>query len=102
MTLAKTVAVVDYGMGNLRSVSQAVKHVARGSGFDIVVTSRPEDVMAAERIVLPGQGAIADCMHELAASGLLESVLHAAANKPLFGVCGHANAAQPQRRRPPW
>lgn len=87
MTSFKTVAVVDYGMGNLRSVSQAVQHVAQGGGFDVVVTSRPEDVMAAERIVLPGQGAIADCMRELAESGLLESVLHAAANKPLFGVC---------------
>ena len=87
MISPKTVAVVDYGMGNLRSVSQAVQHVAQGSGFDVVVTSRPEDVMAAERIVLPGQGAIADCMRELAESGLLESVLHAAANKPLFGVC---------------
>ena len=86
-TRAKTVAVVDYGMGNLRSVSQAVQHVALGSGFDVVVTARPEEVMAAERIVLPGQGAIADCMRELAESGLLESVLHAAANKPLFGVC---------------
>ena len=87
MTSTKTVAVVDYGMGNLRSVSHAVQHVAQGSGFDVVVTAKPEDVMAAERIVLPGQGAIADCMRELAESGLLESVLHAAANKPLFGVC---------------
>ena len=87
MTLSKTVAVVDYGMGNLRSVSQAVQHAAQGSGFEVVVTSRPEVVMAAERIVLPGQGAIADCMRELTESGLLESVLHAAANKPLFGVC---------------
>ncbi len=86
-TVARTVAVVDYGMGNLRSVSQAVQHVAQGSGLNVVVTSKPEDVMAAERIVLPGQGAIADCMRELAESGLLESVLHAAANKPLFGVC---------------
>ncbi len=87
MTSSKTVAVVDYGMGNLRSVSQAVQHAAQGSGFEVVVTSRPEVVMAAERIVLPGQGAIADCMRELTESGLLESVLHAAANKPLFGVC---------------
>jgi glutamine amidotransferase len=87
MNSSKTVAVVDYGMGNLRSVSQAVQHVAQGSGFDVVVTSKPEDVMAAERIVLPGQGAIADCMRELAESGLLDSVLHAAAHKPLFGVC---------------
>ena len=87
MNSSKTVAVVDYGMGNLRSVSQAVQHVAQGSGFDVIVTSKPQDVMAAERIVLPGQGAIADCMRELAESGLLESVMHAAANKPLFGVC---------------
>ncbi len=83
----KTVAVVDYGMGNLRSVSQAVQHVAQDSGFTAVVTSRPEDVRAAERIVLPGQGAMPDCMRELRESGLLESVLEAAASKPLFGVC---------------
>ena len=83
----KTVAVVDYGMGNLRSVAQAVLHVARGSGFEVVVTSRPEDVRAAERIVLPGQGAMPDCMRELARSGLRASVLEAAAEKPLFGVC---------------
>jgi len=83
----KTVAVVDYGMGNLRSVSQAVLHVAEGSGFDAVVTSDPEVVRRAERIVLPGQGAMPDCMRELRESGLLESVLEAAASKPMFGVC---------------
>ena len=83
----KTVAVVDYGMGNLRSVAQAVIHVAQGSGFDVVITSRPEDVRAAERVVLPGQGAMPDCMRELRDSGLQESVLEAAASKPLFGVC---------------
>jgi glutamine amidotransferase len=87
MAKSKTVAVVDYGMGNLRSVSQAVRHVAEGSGFDVVVTSRADDVMDAERIVLPGQGAIADCMRELADSGMLDAVLHAAAHKPMFGVC---------------
>ena len=74
-------------MGNLRSVSQAVQHVARDSGFEVLVTSKAEDVMNAERVVLPGQGAIADCMRELAASGMQAAVLHAAANKPLFGVC---------------
>jgi glutamine amidotransferase len=83
----KTVAVVDYGMGNLRSVAQAVMHVARDSGFDVVVTARPEEVRAAERIVLPGQGAMPDCMRELRDSGLQQSVLEAAATKPLFGVC---------------
>lgn len=83
----KTVAVVDYGMGNLRSVSQAVQHVAKDSGLTAIITSRPEEVRAAERIVLPGQGAMPDCMRELRESGLLESVLEAAASKPLFGVC---------------
>jgi glutamine amidotransferase len=83
----RTVAVVDYGMGNLRSVSQAVQHVARGSGFEAIVTSRPEQVRAADRVVLPGQGAMPDCMRELRESGLHESVLEAAATKPLFGVC---------------
>ncbi|ROZ77518.1 imidazole glycerol phosphate synthase subunit HisH [Ramlibacter sp. WS9] len=83
----KTVAVVDYGMGNLRSVSNAVMHVARDSGFDVVVTANPEEVRAAERVVLPGQGAMPDCMRELRDSGLQDSVLEAAATKPLFGVC---------------
>ena len=84
---AKTVAVVDYGMGNLRSVSQAVAHAARESDVKVVVTSNPEDVYAADRIVLPGQGAIRDCMRELQDSGLKDAVLHAAKHKPLFGVC---------------
>ena len=83
----KKVAVVDYGMGNLRSVAQAVMHVARGTGFDVVVTSQPQEVRAADRIVLPGQGAMPDCMRELRDSGLQQSVLEAAASKPLFGVC---------------
>ena len=82
-----TVAVVDYGMGNLRSVSQAVLHVARGSGVEVLITQRPEDVLAADRVVLPGQGAMRDCMRELRDSGMQEAVLHAAASKPLLGVC---------------
>ncbi len=83
----KTVAVVDYGMGNLRSVSQAVQHAAQDSGFHALITSKPEEVRAAERLVLPGQGAMPDCMRELRDSGLLPAVLEAAASKPLFGVC---------------
>lgn len=83
----KMVAVVDYGMGNLRSVSQAVKAAATGTGFDVLITQDPDVVRAADRIVLPGQGAMPDCMRELRESGLLQSVLEAAANKPLFGVC---------------
>jgi len=85
--MTRTVAVVDYGMGNLRSVSQAVMHVAKDSGVNVIVTSRPDEVYAAERIVLPGQGAMPDCMRELRDSGLQEAVLHAAAHKPLMGVC---------------
>lgn len=87
MTANKVVAVVDYGMGNLRSVSQAVQAAAVGSGFEVVITQNPDTVRRAQRIVLPGQGAMRDCMSELTQSGLLESVLDAAKNKPLFGVC---------------
>jgi glutamine amidotransferase len=83
----KTVAVVDYGSGNLRSVSQAVQHVAAATDVDVRVTQSAQDVLDADRVVLPGQGHMGDCMRELAASGLLDAVLHAAANKPLFGVC---------------
>ncbi len=87
MAQLKTVAVVDYGSGNLRSVSQAVQHAALGSGYEVVVTSHAQDVLNAERVVLPGQGAMPDCMRALAESGLQAAVLHAAAHKPLFGVC---------------
>jgi glutamine amidotransferase len=82
-----SVAVIDYGMGNLRSVAQAVIAAAHGSGVDVVITSDPAEVRQAERVVLPGQGAMRDCMRELHDSGLLPEVLHAAANKPMFGVC---------------
>jgi glutamine amidotransferase len=81
------VAVVDYGMGNLRSVSQAVLHVAAGTGVEVIVTSNPAEVLAAQRVVLPGQGAMRDCMRELHDSGLKSAVLHAAREKPLMGVC---------------
>ena len=83
----RTVAVVDYGMGNLRSVSQAVQAAAVGTGYEVLITSDPEVVRASERVVLPGQGAMPDCMRELRESGLQQSVLQAAASKPLFGVC---------------
>jgi len=83
----KTVAVVDYGSGNLRSVSQAVQHVARAQDVEVLVTARAQEVLDADRVVLPGQGHMGDCMRELAASGLQDAVLHAVANKPLFGVC---------------
>jgi imidazole glycerol-phosphate synthase subunit HisH len=79
------VAVVDYGMGNLRSVSKAIEHVARGE--DVLVTSDPADVARADRVVVPGQGAMPDCMRQLAACGLREAVIRAAAEKPFLGIC---------------
>jgi glutamine amidotransferase len=82
-----TVAVVDYGMGNLRSVSQAVMAAAADTTVRVVVTQDPAEVRAASRIVLPGQGAMRDCMAALRDSGMQEAVLEAAASKPLFGVC---------------
>ncbi len=85
--MTRTVAVVDYGMGNLRSVSQAVAHVARDMDVRVIVTAAPQEVLAAERVVLPGQGAMRDCMRELQESGLKDAVLEAAASKPLMGVC---------------
>ena len=82
------VAVVDYGMGNLRSVAQAVMHAASSVDHaEVSVTSDPQVVRNAHRVVLPGQGAMPDCMRELRESGLLGAVLEAAASKPLFGVC---------------
>jgi glutamine amidotransferase len=84
--MTRRVAVVDHGMGNLRSVAQAVAHVA-GTGWEVVIASRPEQVAAAERVVLPGQGAMRDCMRELEAAGLKPAVLEAAHKKPLMGVC---------------
>ena len=82
-----TVAVIDYGMGNLRSVAQAVMAAAHGTDIKVVITADPQVVDAADRVVLPGQGAMRDCMRQLHDSGLLPAVLDAAANKPLFGVC---------------
>lgn len=79
------IAVVDYGMGNLRSVSKALEHVAPDK--KIVVTSDPSQIDQAERVVFPGQGAMPDCMRELDARGLRASVIVAAAEKPFLGIC---------------
>ena len=79
------IAVIDYGMGNLRSVWQALAHVA--DGREVVVTADPAVVADAERVVFPGQGAMPDCMRELEARGLRQAVLDAAKNKPFLGIC---------------
>jgi imidazole glycerol-phosphate synthase subunit HisH len=79
------VAVIDYGMGNLRSVSKALEHVAPEA--DVRVTSDPKEVAAADRVVFPGQGAMPDCMRELDARGLRPAVLAATRDKPFLGLC---------------
>jgi glutamine amidotransferase len=80
-----TIAVVDYGMGNLRSVSKAVERVAPGAR--VVVTSDAAVVDGAERVVFPGQGAMPDCMRELERAGLRDAVARATRTRPLLGIC---------------
>ncbi len=80
-----SIAVIDYGMGNLRSVSKALEHVAPDA--DVQVTSDPKIVRQAERVVFPGQGAMPDCMREMDARGLRPAVLEAARSKPFLGIC---------------
>jgi glutamine amidotransferase len=79
------IAVVDYGMGNVRSVSHALQHVAPGA--QVFVTHEPERIRAADRVVVPGQGALPDCMRELEASGARDAVLEATREKPFLGTC---------------
>jgi len=80
-----SIAIIDYGMGNLHSIAKALEHVA---GKDrVLVSSRRTDILAADRVVFPGVGAIRDCMAELQSSGLDQVVLEAARSKPLLGVC---------------
>lgn len=79
------IVVVDYGMGNLRSVAQALRHVAPEA--DVRISGEVADIQSADRIVLPGQGAMPDCMRCLRESGLQDAVMEAARSKPLFGVC---------------
>lgn len=79
------IAVVDYGMGNLRSVSKALEHVA--PNLRVIVTDKPEEVAQAARVVFPGQGAMPDCIREMDARGLRQAVVEAAQNKPFLGIC---------------
>ena len=81
----KKIVVVDYGMGNLRSVAQALRAVAPEA--EVLISGEIADLKKAERIVLPGQGAMPDCMKSLEESGLKEALMEAARSKPIFGVC---------------
>ena len=80
-----TIAVIDYGMGNLRSVAKALEHVAPHAR--VLVTSDAREVGQADRVVFPGQGAMPDCMREMQARGLRDAVLDAARAKPFLGIC---------------
>jgi imidazole glycerol-phosphate synthase subunit HisH len=79
------IAVVDYGMGNLRSVSKALEHVAPEA--QVLVTADPALIRSAERVVVPGQGALPDCMRSLQESGAREAVLESLRSKPYLGIC---------------
>jgi glutamine amidotransferase len=84
--MSKTIAVIDYGMGNLRSVSKAVEHVA-ASCDRVQVTDDPAFILSADRVVFPGQGAARDCMAAISDHHLNRAVLDAAHSKPFFGIC---------------
>ena len=81
----KKIVVVDYGMGNLRSVAQALRAVAPEA--EVLISGEIADLKQAERIVLPGQGAMPDCMKSLEESGLKDALMESARSKPIFGVC---------------
>ena len=81
----RSIVVIDYGMGNLRSVAKALAHVAPDR--DVVVTADPAVILSADRVVLPGQSAMPDCMRGLNDSGLRETVLEVAASRPFLGIC---------------
>jgi glutamine amidotransferase len=79
-----TIAIIDYGMGNLHSIAKALEHVA---GRRVRVTASEREILDAERVVFPGQGAARDCMHEIRAAGLVEVIREAARSKPFLGIC---------------
>lgn len=80
------IAVIDYGMGNLRSVAKALEHVAEDRA-EVIVSSDEHAIAGADRVVFPGQGAIRDCMRELQSRNLLACVESAIADKPFLGIC---------------
>ncbi len=81
----KQVAIIDYGMGNLRSVANAVAYV--DPTVAVTITQQADDILQADRVIFPGQGAIRDCMRELTRLQLLDVIRQVARNKPFLGVC---------------
>ena len=84
--MAQRITVIDYGMGNLRSVAKAVEHVA-DEGDEVRVTDDPELILGSDRVVFPGQGAARDCMAAISDHHLNRAILDAAASKPFLGIC---------------
>lgn len=84
--MTQKIAVVDYGMGNLRSVVKALEHVAEGNA-QILLTDNPDVISTADRVVFPGQGAAEDCMRALTETGMDAVIREAAASKPFLGIC---------------
>lgn len=84
--MGQRIAVIDYGMGNLRSVSKAIEHVAE-PGDEVRVTDDPAYISAADRVVFPGQGAARDCMAAIGQHHLNQALLQAAREKPFLGIC---------------
>ncbi|MHB9022139.1 MAG: imidazole glycerol phosphate synthase subunit HisH [Halothiobacillus sp.] len=84
--MAASIAIVDYGMGNLRSVAKAVEHVAP-PGTAVIITDSAEHILNADRVVFPGQGAAGDCMAALKARGLVAPLAMAAKTRPFLGIC---------------
>ena len=79
------IAIIDYGMGNLKSVHNAFKYIV--PSITSVVTSDPNVINSADRIVFPGQGAMPDCIREIEERGLKDAIINAAAKKPFLGIC---------------
>jgi glutamine amidotransferase len=83
--MSQRISIVDYGMGNLRSVQKALAHVAPDA--NVAITADPDEIRRADRVVFPGQGAMPDCMRSLGEAGLGEAVEEAARGKPFLGLC---------------
>lgn len=85
MAMSGTVAVVDYGMGNLHSVAKALERV--GGAARVIVGHTADEIEAADRVIFPGVGALRDCMAALAERGLVDSLRRCAQSKPFLGIC---------------
>lgn len=83
---AADIVIIDYGMGNLHSAHKALEKVSNGRKT-VAISSDPEVIRSAERVVLPGVGAIRDCLGEMSHTGLVPVIRECLANKPFLGIC---------------